>query len=338
MQHQNAPEDRTLRKTQRVDVTLRDGAFATGFTWSIDEAISIVRTAALAGCEYVEIGYLGGPPEIHGVPFETSTGCVDHKIIECLVEHSGSTRLLAMLHPTTPLSTQALHAAAEAGLSGVRLVYHPSWENALRNYVAQLRDEGLWLSINIALASHYKACELDAAVTACISNNPNALYLADTSAGLLPTDLPNLLCNLLTVHPNIGVHMHDHLGLALANSIVSVNLGATLVDYSIGGLGRGAGNLQAEIWEALLAAQTGDWDSVVALVALKDHLRANRDGLIHRIDWARIVSGALNLKPTEEDALNHTIGHSSSISELAQLETVLTSLQGVTGLRRRCTL
>lgn len=331
------PATRSLGRARRVDVTLRDGAFATGFNWSVDEAAGIVRTADRVGCEYVEVGYLGGPPDAHGVSFDRTTGCVDQRLIEYLAEHAGRTRLLAMLHPTVAVTRSLLRSASDAGLSGVRLVYHPSWARMLCEYAAQLRDLGLWVSVNLALASHYSEREFEATTANCAALQPNALFLADTSAGLLPSELPPMLNRMVAVHSSIGVHMHNHLGLALANSIVGVDHGATLVDYSTGGIGRGAGNLQAEAWEALLAAETGDWAPVVAQVELRDRIRSQRDGLIQALNWVQFVSGALNLKPPEEDALAAAC-RGTECSEPAQLDAVLEFLRGSNGLKRRCSL
>jgi 4-hydroxy 2-oxovalerate aldolase len=331
------PATRSLGRAKRVDVTLRDGAFATGFSWSIDEAVGVVRTADRVGCEYVEVGYLGGPPDAHGVSFDRTTGCVDQRLIECLAEHAGRTRLVAMLHPTVAVMPSALRSASEAGLGGVRLVYHPSWSRVLSEYAAQLRDLGLWVSVNLALASHYSEREFEATTADCAALQPDALYLADTSAGLLPSELPPMLNQMAALHSSVGVHMHNHLGLALANSIVGVDHGATLVDYSTGGVGRGAGNLQAEAWEALLAAETGDWGPVVAQVELKDRIRNHRDGLMQALNWVQFVSGALNLKPPEEDALAAACRGTEG-SEPAQLDAVLEFLRGSTGLKRRCAL
>src|SRR5207245_796672 len=50
-----------------------------------------------------------------------------------------------------------------------------------------------------------------------------------------------------------GVHGHDNLGLAIANSLEMVRQGAGFVDTSLQGLGRSAGNAPTELMAAALA-------------------------------------------------------------------------------------
>ena len=51
---------------------------------------------------------------------------------------------------------------------------------------------------------------------------------------------------------NIGFHAHNNLSLAMANTLVAIEEGATRIDGSIRCLGAGAGNTQTEVAVAVL--------------------------------------------------------------------------------------
>ena len=45
----------------------------------------------------------------------------------------------------------------------------------------------------------------------------------------------------------LGFHGHDNLGMALANTLTAIEEGVDIVDATVTGMGRGAGNLRTEL-------------------------------------------------------------------------------------------
>jgi 4-hydroxy-2-oxovalerate aldolase len=90
-----------------------------------------------------------------------------------------------------------------------------------------------------------------------------AVYIVDSAGALLPDDVRARVSALREVIPGdvaIGMHAHNNLSMAVANSVAAVEEGATIVDVTLAGIGAGAGNCQMEPLVAIferLGIETG---------------------------------------------------------------------------------
>lgn len=85
------------------------------------------------------------------------------------------------------------------------------------------------------------------------SYGAEGVVIMDSAGHYLPEDVRQrvaLLGNGLSIA--VGFHAHNNLGLAIGNSIVAVEAGATLLDGCARGFGAGAGNAQLEVLVAVL--------------------------------------------------------------------------------------
>ncbi len=110
-----------------------------------------------------------------------------------------------------------------------------------------LIGKGYNLAINIMQAHN-----LDEKVISKFSNltqdlNLQSIYFADSLGCMLPDQI-NQLVNIFKNNTNIpiGIHAHNNMGLALANTIEAVNTGVNWVDMTMTGMGRGPGNTLTE--------------------------------------------------------------------------------------------
>src|SRR5690606_10379101 len=101
------------------------------------------------------------------------------------------------------------------------------------------------------------------------SYGAHCVYVTD-SAGRLTVDGVRARIrayrDVLDEGTQIGIHGHQNLSLAVANSVVAVEEGAYRVDASLAGHGAGAGNTAIEAFVAV--AKLLDWDVAADLFAL----------------------------------------------------------------------
>ena len=290
---------RTWPKPALIDVTLRDGGFRTRFGWTVHEIITIAAATLRAGSDRVELGYIGGVPELHHVQEGGVSANLTPDLISQVASTCGGGALCAMVHPSACHNTIPFDAFREAGLGMIRIVYHPSWDDRFKRLALQARDAGLTVAGNVALASRYRHDELvevAASIIACV----DIVYLADTCGAMIPSEVAALVARLAPI-TDVGFHGHDYLSMGLANTYAAAMAGAKWVDASVAGIGRGAGNLRLELWMALSQAHTGDADLSEILAALQ--VVRSRLGTPTTPDLVALVCGALNLTPPQEDEL-----------------------------------
>jgi 4-hydroxy 2-oxovalerate aldolase len=93
----------------------------------------------------------------------------------------------------------------------------------------------------------------------------------------------------------IGIHAHNNMQLAMSNTITSVINGATMLDATLLGMGRGAGNCPVEILIAFL--KNPKYRLLPLLKVIQEYVHP----LQQTIDWGYhipyLITGALNEHP-----------------------------------------
>ncbi|MEV0131397.1 hypothetical protein AB0H83_23400 [Dactylosporangium sp. NPDC050688] len=298
------PATGTLPGVHVLDVTLRDGGFETDFHWPCDVIMTHPAAVGPVGVDVVELGYLGGVPLEHGVAV---AGVGAHLRPEHLAAaRFDGVRLAAMVHPTALDSGSGLDvdAYADAGLDLIRLVYHPDWLDPIARLAGRAHEAGLRVSVNIALASRYRPGELaEHAARIADATEPDVLYVADTCGALDPAQVTKFVAAVRAVTDvPVGFHAHDFLSFGYANALAAVVSGARWLDVSVLGLGRGGGNLSAEL---VLARHRFPGEQLTGRLELFLSHREELAQLAGRPlpDLVPMVCGALNLTPVEEQAL-----------------------------------
>ena len=117
--------------------------------------------------------------------------------------------------------------------------------------VKDAHDKGYETTVNLMAASIIPDRELDEGLEMLAKSEAKAVYLVD-SFGAFYSEQIRLLVKKYLSHckpagKEVGVHMHNNLQLAYANTIEGIIDGANYLDATMAGLGRGAGNCPMEL-------------------------------------------------------------------------------------------
>ncbi|RRQ82055.1 3-hydroxy-3-methylglutaryl-CoA lyase [Streptomyces griseofuscus] len=243
-----------------LDVTLRDGGYRNNFGFTLEYALEHARESVAAGIEWVEIGYRKG--SFQPKPGLGLTGLGADEYIRAMAEVIPPERICMILHPKN-IEDDDLTQMFEAGVRLVRFCLPSTTPEPGLAVLRKAANLGFTTTVNITRVSQLDRRRLVELSAMSEDAGADVIYLADSNGSLLPDEVSRLVTLVRSVTRSaIGLHAHNNLGLALANSIAAVDAGATWIDSSVLGMGKGPGNLITEQWLAYLgrAGRTDRYD------------------------------------------------------------------------------
>jgi 4-hydroxy 2-oxovalerate aldolase len=115
--------------------------------------------------------------------------------------------------------------------------------------VQTFHDRGYETTLNIMALSNVMENQLVEAFERINESVVDVVYIVDSYGSLKPSDVGYLVDKFRQHLPNkrLGVHAHNNLQLAFANTLLAAGKGVELLDASVYGMGRAAGNCNTEL-------------------------------------------------------------------------------------------
>jgi 4-hydroxy 2-oxovalerate aldolase len=238
------------KKIQLLDCTLRDGGYYTN--WDFDENLveQYFKTINNLPVEFIEIGYRSKPQQ----KYEGAFFYLPQYLLEFCKKQS-SKKLVIILNEKEflPDDVEEVLKPCVGMVYMVRLAVAPHrLKNALKIAEA-VKKMGFLVSLNLMYASKW---EEDLYTSADLKNFQGILdyfYVVDSYGGMLPSEVSMTFNKLKeTLSVDLGFHGHNNIEMALINSLTAMEAGASIIDATVCGMGRGAGNLKTELLLSLL--------------------------------------------------------------------------------------
>lgn len=287
-----------------IDCTLRDGGYYTEWDFSHELISKYLRAMHDISIDYVEIGFRafsdtgfrGGcaysrdafikhlevPPDLKiGVMVNAS---------DIIKRPEGINDAMADLFVSSDKSPVSL----------VRVACHPVELTDALTICTWLKESGYTVGLNIMQIASCTLSDIRD-IAATVANSPvDVLYFADSLGQMSQGDVENIIGAIRTHWSgDLGIHAHDNMGMALANTLQAINSGVLWVDSTITGMGRGPGNAKTEL---LILELDHYRDQGINIASLLSVIKEYFKPLQQRFEWGTnayyYLAGKYGIHPT----------------------------------------
>ena len=238
-----------------LDCTLRDGGYYTNWDFPDQVVTRYLEAFNNLPVEYLEIGYRTTPQKDYvGEYFY----CPEYLLKE--ISERSNKKLAVILNEKDVSAQQAKSVLGPCHnyIDLVRIAINPaSFDRALKLGEA-VKNLGYEVSFNVMYMSNWQSHKEFQALIPEVKGMVKYLYMVDSFGGVYPEDVKQTIELIKDkVSVPIGFHGHNNLELGLINTLTAMEHGAEIVDATITGMGRGAGNLKTELLLSSLNAKKG---------------------------------------------------------------------------------
>jgi len=262
------------RNIKILDCTLRDGGYVNNWRFSKFQISKIIDSLEKSNIDIIELGYLddkkGGK--------ENSTLFDSISAVDKILSDVPSNFIKVVMVDLFAFDIGKLPPKNDTEIDGIRLAFHKKdMDDALLS-AEKIIDLGYQLFFQPMVTKMYTDDEFLSLIEKANQLGVYALYVVDSFGSMSLTEFKHYI-DLADSHLNSGVqlgyHSHNNMQLAFSNAIDLCNSQLdrrVIVDSSIYGMGRGAGNLNTELIADYLNNQYGKKYSVIPLLEVIDEI------------------------------------------------------------------
>ncbi len=240
-----------MKKIKILDCTLRDGGFYNKWDFDLDAAKDLVASLNKSGVDLIELGYKSPDRNRFYGLFKYS----NEKLLSFVREYSqceyafmiDAKEFIDGEEPDYELLDEHVLPESESVFSWVRIASRAIHAGAAPGFIRYFKEKGYRICFNLMGGSMVPDEELVRVLELLEGKGLDVFYIADSYGSFYPSDVRRKM-KLIRKHFTglTGVHLHDNQGLAYANAIAAIEEGVDVVDATVMGMGRGAGNLILE--------------------------------------------------------------------------------------------
>lgn len=282
-----------------LDCTIRDGGLMNDHGFDYETVKAVYQANVEAGIDYMELGYKASKRIFAPSEYGPWKFCDEDDIRRIVGENETGLKLSVMADAERTDYHEDILPRDQSALDMIRVATYIHQMPTALDMVKDAHDKGYETCMNLMAVSTVQEWELDEALELMADSEVGSIYLVD-SFGAFYSEQVHYLVRKYLRHAvprgkMVGMHAHNNQQLAYANTIEAIILGANMLDGSIAGLGRGAGNCSIE--QLLGFLHNPKYRLRPILRCIRDHIEPMRADLRWGFDIPYMITGMLNQHP-----------------------------------------
>ncbi len=241
----------TVREDIKVfDCTIRDGGLVNNYHFSDAFVKAHYETCVAAGVDYMEIGKNVSPTIMSVDEYGPWNFCKEEDIRRIVGNNDTDMKIAVMADIGRSLKEELI-PKKDSVVDMIRIATYIHQIPAAIELIEDAHAKGYETTVNIMAISKSFDDELDEVLAQLAKTPVDVIYIADSFGSFYPEQIKKLTEKYLKVAQEngkkVGIHAHNNLQLAYANTLEAMIYGTSFLDVTISGLGRGAGNCPLEL-------------------------------------------------------------------------------------------
>lgn len=278
-----------------LDCTIRDGGLVNNWDFSEEFVRDLYYGLNDAGVEYMEVGYKNSARLLNATE-PNPWRFLDDDFLRKVIPEKKTTKLSALVD-IGRVDPDDIRPREESMLDMIRVACYIREVDKGLELVEMFHDLGYETTLNIMALSSVPEHQLIEAFELVKKSSVDVVYIVDSFGSLDPSDIAHQVKKFKDMIPNklLGIHTHNNMQLAFANTLSAIENGVTFLDASVYGMGRAAGNCNTELLVSYI--QKPSYEMRPVLKVIEDHMLEMR----RKWEWGYIIpymiSGVLNEHP-----------------------------------------
>jgi 4-hydroxy 2-oxovalerate aldolase len=234
-----------------LDCTIRDGGLVNDHKFDDAFVKRCYDTAVASGVDYIELGYKGSHNIFSSDEFGPWKFSEEEDLRRIVGDNSADIKIAVMADAERTDYETAILPCEQSVIDCIRVACYIHQMPVALDMVADAKAKGYEVMMQLMSVSTVKESELEAALEMIAQCEADGIYVVDSFGALYSEQVRDLIKLYMKAMGDtgkeVGFHGHNNLQMAFSNTVEALIAGATRLDATLNGLGRGAGNCHMEL-------------------------------------------------------------------------------------------